>query len=134
VARVFKAATIYFACVFCIGFVLGTFRVLVLNPLVGEFNATALEIPIMLTVSWFVCRRVMRRFAIPRTMSSGVAVGGLAFALLMIAELGLSVLLFDRTLTQYFDALQSDAGMLGFAAQIAFALFPLLQLRRSRHS
>ena len=133
-ARVFKAASVYFACVFCIGFVLGTLRVVVLNPRVGEFNATALEIPIMLTVSWFVCSWVLRRLAIPRTMSSRVVTGCLAFAFLMIAEFGMSVLLFDRTRAQYFEALQSGAGMLGFAAQIAFGLFPLLQLRRSRHS
>ena len=59
-----KAATAYFAIVFGIGFVLGTARVLVIIPRIGELAAVLLEVPVMLATSWFAARWCIARFAV----------------------------------------------------------------------
>lgn len=46
------AGLAYFTLVFAAGFALGTARVLVLLPGVGETTAVLLELPLILTVSW----------------------------------------------------------------------------------
>ena len=55
---------------------------------------------------------------------------GVAFAFLMIAEVGLSVFLFDRSVMAHLHHVTDSAGLIGLAGQVAFALFPLLQLGR----
>jgi hypothetical protein len=124
-----KAGLLYFVIVFAAGFVLGTLRVIVLLPLIGEIAAVALELPIILTISWLVCRRLISRFSVPATASHRLAMGALAFCLLMLAEVGLSVLVFDRSGAEYLAHLQMAPGLLGLAGQIAFALLPLAQLK-----
>jgi hypothetical protein len=124
-----KVGILYFAIVFAAGFLLGTFRVFVLLPLIGELAAVALELPIILIISWLVCRRLISRFSIPATASQRLAMGALAFCLLMLAEVGLSVLVFDRSGAEYLAHLQTAPGLLGLAGQIAFALLPLAQLK-----
>ena len=51
-----KAGALYAIVVFSIGFILGTIRVLLLLPRLGETTAVIVEAPIMLAASWFVCR------------------------------------------------------------------------------
>lgn len=124
-----KVGILYFAIVFAAGFLLGTFRVFVLLPLIGELAAVALELPIILIISWLVCRRLISRFSVPATASQRLAMGALAFCLLMLAEVGLSVLVFDRSGAEYLAHLLTAPGLLGLAGQVAFALLPLSQLK-----
>jgi hypothetical protein len=49
-----RAGALYAFIVFLIGFIFGTIRVLWLTPRLGETAAVVLEIPVMLTASWFV--------------------------------------------------------------------------------
>lgn len=53
--------------------------------------------------------------------------GVLAFALVMVAELALAVLLFGQSPAQHLDAYRHFAGLAGLAAQLAYALFPALR-------
>ena len=92
-----KAGILYFAIVFAAGFLLGTLRLFILLPLTGEFAAVALELPVMLIISWLACRRLVARFSVPAMVSQRLAMGVLAFCLLMLAEVGLSVLEFNRS-------------------------------------
>ena len=50
----------YAAAVFAAGFLLGTLRVLWLVPRFGPTAAVALELPLILAVSWIACRHVAR--------------------------------------------------------------------------
>lgn len=53
--------------------------------------------------------------------------GAIAFALLMAAELAMSVLLFGRNPTDFVAGYQTMPGAIGLAAQVAFGLAPLLR-------
>lgn len=127
------AGIAYFALVFALGFLLGTVRTLFVQeaPSGGRLVGVLIELPIMLAASWFLCRYVIRRFAVAPTVVDRVVMGGLAFALLLLAELAVGALLFGRTPGEHF-ALYGDASYaLGLAAQIAFGLMPSLQMRQS---
>lgn len=124
------AGATYFALVFALGFLLGTLRTLHVPDAPGRSRlvGVAIELPVMLVASWFAGRYVVRRFAVP---GARALMGGLAFLLLLLAELAVGVVLFHRSAAAHF-ALYADASYaLGLAAQIGFALMPLLQMRRS---
>ncbi len=121
----------YFALVFALGFLLGTVRTLFVQGAhgAGRLLGVLIELPIMLSASWFLCRYVIRRYAVASTLVARAVMGGLAFALLLLAEILVGSLLFGRTPSEHF-ALYTDASYaLGLAAQIAFALMPLAQMR-----
>lgn len=124
-----KAAAAYFALVFTLAFMLGAFRVTVLVPRVGELVAVMLEVPVMLTAAWFVCRRVVRHFAVPSAAGPRLAMGGAAFALLMVVEFALAVTAFGRSPGTFFASLATPAGALGLAGQAVFGLWPWWQGR-----
>lgn len=126
--RVGLAAAAYWATVFALGFVLGTIRVLWVIPLVGLMPATLLELPIILMASWFAAGRLVRRFAI---VSSGeaLAIGALAFAILMVAECALAGALNGQTPAQWLADLRQPHALLGLAGQVVFALMPWWRVR-----
>jgi hypothetical protein len=131
------AGIAYFALVFALGFLLGTVRTFFVRdaPSGGRLLGVLIELPIMLSASWFLCRYIVSHFAVAPTVVARAVLGGVAFVLLLLAEILVGALLFGRTLGQHF-ALYSDASYaLGLAAQIAFALMPLMpliQLRQGR--
>jgi hypothetical protein len=127
-----RAGALYFAIMFAIGFVLGTIRVLVVIPRVGDTNAVLLELPLMLALSWFACAWLVRRFAVPNEFAPRLVMGGVAFALLMVAELGVSVFGFGRTPAEHLARYQVLGAQLGLTAQLVFALFPLIQAFSAR--
>src|SRR5579872_476811 len=86
-----EAGIAYAITVFAVGFLLGTVRVLALEPRVGSAIAVSIEAPIMLTVCWCVSSIWMRRLRVMAENRTRIAVGAVAFATLMILELTLSV-------------------------------------------
>lgn len=125
-----SAAIRYFAIIFALGFVLGTVRTLVIVPYTGATVAVLMELPFMLTVSWLVARRIVRRadFA-PRT---ALSLGALAFVLLMLAEAMLAATLGNWSLAYWLAGLFHTPGWIGLAGQVAFGLFPSLAALRLR--
>lgn len=124
------ASAAYFSMVFAAGFALGTIRTLLLVPRTGELAAVALELPLMLIISWYACGRALRRHPVPAGAASHAAMGALAFTFLLVAELVLTLTAFRGTPATFAANLVTVPGALGLAGQIAFALFPLF--RRSR--
>lgn len=122
------AGCAYFASVFAVGFVLGAVRVLLLSPHLGETASVALELPIILGVSWLVCGRLLGWLAVPDRAPARLAMGASAFALLMAAELLVAVLAFGRSVDEHLAAYQTVAAALGLAAQLVFAAFPLIRM------
>lgn len=130
--RVVAAASLYVALVFAAGFVLGTLRVLVMAPALGEVLSVMAEIPVMLALSWLAARRVVARLDIPARVGPRLAMGVLAFLLLMLAELALGLGGFGQSVADYVAALARPAGLLGLAGQAVFGLMPLLLLAGRR--
>jgi hypothetical protein len=124
-----KAGALYFALVFLVGTGFGTGRTLLLEPRLGPVPATLAELPLMLGASWFICRLVVQRLAVPADFAHRVAMGGIAFTLLIAAELVLAVLVSGESATVHFRAYGEAAPLLGLAGQIAFATFPLVLAR-----
>ena len=126
-----KAGLLYFAIVFIAGFVLGAVRVLAVIPVLGELKAVALELPVILSVSWLACRKLIVTFSVPPQVAPRIVMGALAFGILMLVEFGFSVLVFGRSGAGYVALLRTAPGLLGLAGQLGFALMPLLHLKKS---
>lgn len=124
--RAVKAGAIYFALVFAAGFLFGTVRVVWLAPRVGDLSAVALEMPLILLVSWHACRWCLDRFLPAPRPGDLMLMGGSAFVMLMAAELALSTVLFGNSAASFLDALMSPEGLLGLAGQILFAAMPFI--------
>lgn len=124
--RIARAALLYWAIVFALGFVLGTVRVLAIAPALGsETKAVILELPVMLLASWAAALKVMRHFA-PMDRAARLAAWCLAFALLMASEAALARLAFGQSLSAWVKSLFVVPGIIGLAGQAAFALMPAL--------
>lgn len=128
-----RAGVAYFAAAFALGFVLGTVRVLWLAPSIGALAAVAIEVPIMLVASWWICARLLRRFAVPRNIPARIMMGTLAFALLMLAEFALATLGFGQSPEQFIAGFREPHAVLGLLGQIGFALMPWLQRGPANH-
>jgi hypothetical protein len=126
-----RAGAASFAAVFAAGFVLGTLRVLVVEPRLGTLPATLLELPVMLTISWVVCGWALRRWAVPPPTRDRLVMGLTAFVLLIGAETLLGIVGFGRTLAEQGKAFVRPEGLMGLGAQVAFACMPLVRRRRA---
>ena len=128
--RTLKASALYFATVFGAGFALGTVRVLLVVPRVGERTAELMEAPVMVAVSCLAARWIVRRFAPPPAPSQRLAVGLIALALMLAFEFGIVLQLRGLTIAEYFATRDPVSGTVYYLSLALFALFPLL-LRRS---
>jgi len=129
-----KAGAAYFAVVFSVGFLLGAVRVLLVAPRLGETAAVMLEAPLILAISWAASRGCVELFKVPAEVASRLLMGAIAFALLIAAELGFSVIVFGRSVADFVAGLLSVPGAVGLAAQLAFAIVPAIQGRRELRS
>ena len=132
--RAALAGAIYFLVVYAVGFALGTVRVLLVTPRLGATAAVLMELPFMLTASWLACRLIVRRMAVPPSLSARLTMGASAFALLMVVETAVGMAAFGQTLAAQIASLRQIAGLIGLGGQIMFALFPLVQLPALRHT
>lgn len=121
---VIATALLYFGIVFALAFALGVARVLVVAPAIGPAAAVFLEVPIVLAASWLVARWLLRdrHFQFPQRL----AVGGIAFALLMVSEALLAAAIFGQSLSQWIAAVLTPLGLVGLAGQLGFAVMPCL--------
>jgi hypothetical protein len=119
-----KAGLSYFALVFGAGFVLGSLRVTLLVPRLGERMAELSEMPLMFAVIVFAARFVIRRFTVPPSIAARLGTGLFALALLLAAELLLAVALQDRALADYVASRDPVSGSVYLAMLVLLALMP----------
>ena len=122
-----KAGLLYFLVVFVAGCALGALRILVVAPHIGELWATLIEVPIILAVSWFAASWAVRMFLLWDEPDPRFLMGAVALALLLVAELLLSILALHRSVEEHFMAYLSLPGAIGLAAQLLYALIPAIQ-------
>jgi hypothetical protein len=126
VFRATKAGAFYAIIVFVIGFILGTIRVLLLAPRLGETIAVIVEAPVILAASWFVCRWCVDRLDVRRTVSARSLMSLVAFLVLISVEVGMGAM-FGRSLGDQLAAFKLSPGAIGLGTQVIFAMFPVIQ-------
>lgn len=117
-----RAGIVYTLGVFVFGFVLGTIRVTLVAPRLGDLMAVILEAPIVLAMSWRMSLWCSRRFNVSRDFRVRALMGTVAFLVLMLLELGVAVLVFAEILDYYFAKFVSAPGVVGLAMQVCFAV------------
>ena len=122
-----KAGAVYFGLVFAVAFLLGVVRTLVIAPRLGATLAVSLEAVVLLTFSWFACGAFVKTFRVPSAPASRALMGATAFVLLMAAEFAFGALL-GRPPAVQIRAFATTPGAIGLAAQIGFAMLPLLRV------
>jgi hypothetical protein len=121
-----RAGAVYFALVFGVGFLLGTFRVLLVVPRLGARTAELIEAPLMLAVTFLAARWTVCRLAVPPRWTRRLGMGGIALGLLLAAEFGVVLALRGLSLSEYFETLDPVSGTVYYALLGVFALMPLL--------
>ena len=117
-----KPILAYVLPVFAVAFALGAVRVNLVAPRVGPLLAVAVELPLVLALSWAVAGRVLNRWPQPSRPGLGPA----SFLMLMLLELATALAL-GQSVTQFLAALTTPPGALGLAGQIGFGLIPLVR-------
>lgn len=124
--RFLAAGLSYFAVVFGAGFVLGLARVLWAAPRFGTRMMELMEMPVMLIVIVLAARWIIRRFAVPSAAASRFGMGGIALALLVLAELSLVIWLQSQSISEYLAARDPVSGAVYCLMLVVFAVMPLL--------
>jgi len=127
-----RAGLVYGSGIFALGFLLGTLRELWLGPLFGRDAVVLVEGPVILLAAWFFAWWLIRGHGVAGSAGTRLAMGAVAFVVLMLGEAAVAVFGFGRTLAMHLAAYTTTQGMLETVPQVAFALFPLLHLFRER--
>jgi hypothetical protein len=99
--QILKAGVIYFVLVFGAGFVLAPIRILWVVPRFGTRMAELMETPIMFVVIFVAARWIVRRPAVPSTLSSRVGMGCVALGLMLVGEFTLVLWLRGLSISEY---------------------------------
>lgn len=129
--RILSAGLIHFLIVFGAGFALGTLRELVLAPSMGRTAALALELPVLVIVTWLSALLIVRRFALD-AWQARLTAGAIGFVLLQMGEIAVGAIAFGRSLAASFGVFGTPAGLLTLAIQSIVILFPVIVPRRER--
>lgn len=122
---ILRAAILYWAAIFALGFVLGTVRVLWGAGEMGETAFILFEVPVMLAASWLVALWLVRHNKV-RNLGAAGAIGALAFAMLMGAELLLARMMTGQSAGEWFAALWRVPHFYGTLGQVGFGVMPMV--------
>ena len=125
-----KPGILYFLLVFGAGFILGTVRVLLIVPHVGDRTAELLEMPLMLIATVLAARWITRRFPEPRNHAARLAIGGIALGLMLVGELAVGIGLRGMTAADVILDRDPVAGTAYYVSLLLFAAMPWLISRR----
>lgn len=114
---------------FGLGFALGTIRVLLMAPQLGEGAAVGLELPVMLAACWWWAGRIVRRYQ-PAPLSAALAIGAIGLAVVLLGEFLVSISLFGMTPAGWLASFAKPSARLGLLAQLSLIIMPELQTRR----
>ncbi len=120
---ILQTSVLYFLPVFGAGFILGTGRVLIMVPLLGERVAELIEIPLMLTVIVAAARWVVRH-KLDGRQSTALSVGCIAMGLVLLADLAVEMWLRGMSATEVFLHRDLVSGVAYYAALLLFAVMP----------
>jgi len=124
--HILKAGVVYFAIVFGTGFVLGTIRTLWIVPRLGVRTAELLETPFMLVAIVLTASWISHRLDNTGGSSIRLAVGLLALAFSLVAEVVLGTTLQGLSFTEVFTKHDPISGTVYYALLGAFTGMPWL--------
>lgn len=124
----YKAALTYFLMVFGTGFLLGPIRIFWLVPKVGIRAAELMELPIMMGMIVFSASFINRRF--PGSKRETLLSGLLALGISLGAEVGVAVLLQDRSVWDAFFNRDPVSGTAYYLSLLLFGLMPWILVKR----
>lgn len=119
----FLAGAAYFTALFGAGTAFGVVRVFYVAPHFSSLTALLLELPLILAVAYVVSSWIADYLQVGPQRGYRMAMGGTAFALLIVAEIGIPLVLSAGPSTPGSTLV---AG-LGFAAQALACAFPLIR-------
>jgi hypothetical protein len=132
--HIFKMGAIYFAIVFATGFVLGIIRTLWLVPHLGVRNAELLEMPFMLTAIVLAATWIGAHLHREAAGATRIAIGVLALALLLSAEIIVGVSLQGLSVVEVFTKHDPISGSVYYAMLGVFAVMPWLLWKYFSHA
>ncbi len=113
----------YFAVVFGVGFILGTIRVLWLEPQLGQRSAELIEAPLMLVAIYFAASFVVKRFKASRSVEYFYS-GVMALSILLIVEFSVVLALQGLSIREYLAQRDPVAGVVYVVMLIIYAVTP----------
>ena len=122
--RLLKAAAVYFLLVFAAGVVLGVLRERWVKDMIGARAAEVAEVPLMIGLSALAAIWVVGRYGLRHQRSKRLAVGLLALALLLVAELTVVLALRGMTLDQYLASRDPTSFAAYLVGLLFFAVMP----------
>ena len=127
-----KAGLLYFLLIFIAGFILGIIRTKLLVPNFGALAGLLIELPVILLLSWLACRLVIRKLRVAADIQPRLVMGGLALVLMLISEAAVATIGLEQKLIDHIAQYGTMRGLIGLAAQLIFALMPLLRMTVTR--
>jgi hypothetical protein len=124
------AGFFYFLVVGAAGILFGSLREMFVSPVTGHGLAVILELPVMLAIAWFACKRLVKWCGVSDVMWLRLVMGVSAFLLLMVMEQSLAFAL-QKLIVGHAPPPWTSIDYLGFAAQIVFAMMPLFVMPNS---
>ena len=104
----------------------GIVRQLLLVPKIGATYAVLIEMPVILSVAYFVARWINHKFNPAPTFRQRLAIGGIGFTCLMIAEVCLSNLFRGWTFETWLGHFATPDGAISLTMFVLFAFIPVL--------
>ncbi len=123
------SAACYFLLVFGVGVVLGSIRVLLVVPWIGETRAVLLESPFMLVAIVFAARWTMRRSGV-RSLGALAAAGLCALLFQQLADVALGLFVRGRSVAEQFAYFATPPGLIYLVLLLAFLVMPVVAGRQ----
>lgn len=125
------AGVVYAVAVFGFAFLTGALRTVALTstgapPVLG----VAIELPVLLLVSWAICGLLLQRMHVPAETGVRLLMGAVALIVMLSGEFALSALVIGRSLPDFLASYEHPEAILGLIGQLAFAAFPVIKMRR----
>jgi hypothetical protein len=127
--QVLTPGIVYFLLVFGAGFVLGTVRVLLIVPHVGDRAAELFEIPLILLATVLAARWITRRFPEPSDNAERLVIGGIALGLMLAGELAVGIGLRGMTASDVILNRDPVSGTAYYLSLLFFAVMPWMVSR-----
>ena len=126
-SRILGSAVVYFGIVFGVGFLLGSVRVPLMVPRIGERSAELAEMPLMFIAIFLAAGYIVRKHAAYVSPKGWAVVGVISLGLLVCAELLLAAVLAGRGVAEYIASRDPVSGTVYLGMLVVFAAMPWLR-------